>query len=82
MSNPLYAAVRRLRAFYGRPGGLHHIFQVLAKNNINVEYMYAFVRQSGQNALLIFRFDDVRAAGAVLKQEGMKVIDRKDLYAM
>jgi hypothetical protein len=65
-----------------RPGGLHRILKALAKDNINVEYMYAFVRQSGQNAVLIFRFDDIPAASAVLKREGVRVIDGKDLYAM
>jgi hypothetical protein len=65
-----------------RPGGLHRILKALAKDHINVEYMYAFVRQSGQNALMIFRFDDIRAASAVLQREGVRVIDGKDLYAM
>jgi len=65
-----------------RPGGLHRILKTLSQDGINVEYMYAFVRQSGQNAVLIFRFDDVRAASAVLKREGVCVIDGKDLYAM
>jgi hypothetical protein len=65
-----------------RPGGLHRILIGLAQHNINVEYMYAFVRQSGQNAVLIFRFDDIHAASAVLKREGVRVIDGKDLYAM
>jgi hypothetical protein len=65
-----------------RPGGLHRILKALAKDNINVEYMYAFVRQSGHNAVLIFRFDDIPAASAVLKREGVRVIDGQDLYAM
>jgi hypothetical protein len=65
-----------------RPGGLHRILEELAKDNINVEYMYAFVRQSGQNAVLIFRFDDIHTASTVLKREGVRVIDGKDLYAM
>jgi hypothetical protein len=65
-----------------RPGGLHRILKTLSKDNINVEYMYAFVRQSGRNAVLIFRFDNVPAATAVLKREGVRVIDGKDLYAM
>jgi hypothetical protein len=65
-----------------RPGGLNRILVALARHNINVEYMYAFVRQSGQNAVLIFRFDDVQAASAVLKREGVRVIDGKNLYAM
>ena len=65
-----------------RPGGLARILEVIENADANIEYMYAFVRQSGQNAVLIFRFDDIRAASAVLKLEGVRVIDGKDLYAM
>jgi hypothetical protein len=65
-----------------KPGGLHRILQALSRHGVNVEYMYAFVRQSGRNAVLIFRFDDTAAAVALLRSEGLRVIDGKDLYAM
>jgi hypothetical protein len=65
-----------------QPGGLHQILTALCKANVNVEYMYAFVRQSGQNAVLIFRFDNTAAAAEVLRREGVRVIDGQDLYAM
>jgi len=65
-----------------QPGGLHRILTALAKADVNVEYMYAFVRQSGQNAVLIFRFDNTAAAAEVLRREGVQVIDGQDLYAM
>jgi hypothetical protein len=65
-----------------KPGGLHQILMALAKAGVNVEYMYAFVRQSGQNAVLIFRFDNTAAAAEVLRREGVQVIDGQDLYAM
>lgn len=35
-----------------------------------------------QIAVLIFRFDDVPSAIAVLKREGLSVIDGTELYAM
>jgi hypothetical protein len=65
-----------------KPGGLHQILTALSKAGVNVEYMYAFVRQSGQNAVLIFRFDNTPAAADVLRREGVRVIDGQDLYAM
>ena len=65
-----------------KPGGPHQILTALSKAGVNVEYMYAFVRQSGQNAVLIFRFDNTAAAAAVLRREGVRVIDGQDLYAM
>jgi len=65
-----------------KPGGLHQILTGLSQAGLNVEYMYAFVRQSGQNAVLIFRFDNTAAAAEVLRREGVRVIDGPDLYAM
>jgi hypothetical protein len=50
-----------------RPGGLHSILEVLAKENINIAYMYAFVEKSGENAVMLFRFDQQDAAIEVLR---------------
>jgi len=65
-----------------RPGGLNRILQVLYEAGINVEYMYAFVQQSGENAVLIFRFDDIAKAVEVLQNNGVTVIEGERLYAM
>lgn len=65
-----------------RPGGLHAILEVLRKANVNVEYMYAFVQQSGNNAVIIFRFDHLDEAVKVLTENGIKVIEGKTLYGM
>ena len=65
-----------------RPGGLHKILDVLIKSGINVEYMYAFVQQSGNNAVMIFRFDQTEKAMNVLAENNIKTIDGKTLYAM
>lgn len=65
-----------------RPGGLHNILDILYKSNVNVEYMYAFVQQSGSNAVIIFRFDNLDEAVRLLQENGIKVIKGEDLYAM
>ncbi len=65
-----------------RPGGLHKILDVLFKSGINVEYMYAFVQQSGNNAVMIFRFDQTEKAMNELAENNIKTIDGKTLYAM
>ena len=65
-----------------RPGGLNNILQILFDGGINVEYMYAFVQQSGQNAVLIFRFDNADSAVEVLRRNGVTVIGGEKLYAM
>ena len=65
-----------------RPGGLYEILNLLQTNNINVEYMYAFVQQSGSNAVMIFRFDNTDEALRVIQEKGLRVIDGQTLYGM
>jgi len=65
-----------------QPGGLHHILRILKKANVNVEYMYAFVQQSGANAVLIFRFDNLEEAVRILKENKVQIIQGKKLCAM
>ncbi|MBW1739828.1 MAG: ACT domain-containing protein [Deltaproteobacteria bacterium] len=65
-----------------RPGGLNRILEILSKGNINVEYMYAFVQHSGENAVIIFRFDDIDAAIKRLLENNIKVLEGKTVYTM
>lgn len=65
-----------------RPGGLHSILDLLHQAGVNVEYMYAFVRQSGDNAVMIFRFDDIDGAVSLLQNNGVKVIAGDHLNAL
>ncbi|MGD9017287.1 MAG: ACT domain-containing protein [Desulfobacterales bacterium] len=65
-----------------RPGGLHEILHLLQSSSINVEYMYAFVQQSGSNAVMIFRFDNTDHALKVIQENGLRVIDGKTLYSL
>lgn len=65
-----------------KPGGLNRILETLKNNDINVEYMYAYVRHSGKNAVMIFRFDNVSAAITTLSDNGIGVLDTDRLWAI
>jgi len=65
-----------------RPCGLGHILEILGKGNINVEYMYAFVQHSGENAVIIFRFDDIDAAIKLLTDNNIKVLEGETVYTL
>lgn len=65
-----------------RPGGLHGILEVLSKSGIIVEYMYAFVEKSGQNAVMIFRFDSTDAAIEVLLKNGVTILPGEKVYTI
>jgi hypothetical protein len=62
------------------PGGLHKILDLLCQNGINVEYMYAFVQQSGKNAVIIFRFDRTDQAIEMLQKNAIPIIPGAKLY--
>lgn len=65
-----------------RPGGLHGILDLLTNAGVNVEYMYAFVAQSGDNAIMIFRFDKIEEAEKILAENSVEIIDGSRLYTM
>jgi hypothetical protein len=65
-----------------RPGGLADILQCLDADGINVEYMYAFVERCGENAVMIFRFDETDKAIAALSSKGFQVMPGESLYSM
>ena len=64
-----------------QPGGLHTIMEVLHQEGINVEYIYAFVEKSGQNAVIIFRFDNPDKAIEVLQANNLTIVPGSKLYA-
>lgn len=65
-----------------QPGGLASILHVLDKDSINVEYMYAFVERCGENAVIIFRFDETDKAIASLTAKGFNILSGEHLYGM
>jgi len=65
-----------------QPGGLHRILEVIKNAQINIEYMYAFIRQSGDKAIMIFRFDQIDDAVKILTDAGVTVIEGSTLYTL
>ncbi len=65
-----------------RPGGLYQILRKLESEAINVEYMYAFVERCGENAVIIFRFDETDKAIKTLLDGNFNVLEGERLYSM
>ena len=57
-----------------RPGGLAGVLSVFSTCGINIEYMYAFVKKSGDNALMVFRVDNIDFAIEVLTKQPIKIV--------
>jgi hypothetical protein len=64
------------------PMGLANILKLLEEQQIAVEYLYAFVERNGENAVIIFRFDEIAQAIAALTAGGVKVLPAESVYAM
>lgn len=63
-----------------KPGGLSDILDLLEKEKVNVEYMYAFIERSSDNAVIIFRFDENDKAIKILSARGVTILDGKKVY--
>ncbi len=66
-----------------KPGGLAGVLAILEEAEINIEYLYAFVGNTNtKNALVIFRVEDCDKAVEVLKDKGVRVVDKEYVYTM
>lgn len=65
-----------------QPGGLAGILAKLAENNIALEYLYSFVRNTGDHALIIMRVDKLEDAAQVLRGAGIQLLSQDDVRAL
>jgi len=63
-----------------RPGGLADLLEVIERNAINLEYMYAFAEKQQDQALLVFRFSNPDAAIDAFKKSNVHVVDEVELF--
>ena len=61
------------------PGGLAKVIKILAENNINIEYMYAFITISKKFAYVVLRVEDNDAAEKILLDHGIKLVSEEDI---
>ncbi|MDR3237463.1 MAG: ACT domain-containing protein [Spirochaetia bacterium] len=61
------------------PGSLYRAIDSFSKMNLNIEYMYAFSQRVNNNAVMIFRFDDIEAAKKALSETKHKIIKNTDI---
>lgn len=60
-------------------GSLYKAIDTFAGRNLNIEYMYAFTEKRNDQAVMIFRFDDIEAAKKALTEEGYSIVKKIDI---
>jgi len=64
-----------------RPGGLVEVLNPIVAAGLNVEYMYAFATRMGDQAVLVFRFEDPDAALQTLQGSSVSFVDTVELFS-
>ena len=65
-----------------KPGGLAAILEKLAESNVALEYLYSFVRNTGDHALIIMRVDKLEDAVKVLNAAGVRLLSQDEVRAL
>ena len=65
-----------------QPGGLASVLDTLVESDISVEYLYSFVRSTGEYALVIFHLSDLAAGEKVLRDKGIELLDLEQIRAL
>lgn len=67
---------------YDKPGGLGIILGILDDNNINLEYLYAFVEEKENRAIVLLHPENIDAGIKALQDGGATVISADEIYGL
>ena len=62
-----------------KSGLLNSVTTLLDDNQLSIEYMYSFVEQNNNHAILFFGLDEIDKAISVLKSGGYKVLSKEEI---
>lgn len=64
------------------PGGLASVLDQVSEENLNIEYLYAFLGTNNNQALIIFKVEDTAKAHKAFQDKGIKFLDEQELYKL
>ena len=64
------------------PGGLADVLEQLSQENLNIEYLYAVLGSSSDQALIIFKVEDNEKAQQTFEKRGIKFLSDEELYQL
>lgn len=64
------------------PGGMARLLEIIGAAGVNIEYMYAFAAHIGEEAVLVFRFDDPEKAEKALADAGIQIVGADDVLRL
>lgn len=64
------------------PGGLATVLEQMSEANLNIEYLYAFLGTTENDALVIFKVEDFERARQTFQEKGIRFLDEQQLYQL
>ncbi|MCR5594133.1 MAG: ACT domain-containing protein [Saccharofermentans sp.] len=64
------------------PGTLDKVLRLLSDNNIQLEYLYAFVGRLSTEAVVVLRVDDRVKTMEIFEKNSIPVIDENEVYGL
>jgi hypothetical protein len=62
-----------------KPGGLAEIAEILEREKVNIEYVYAFVTKSHEKAYVVLRLDDLEKGKKILEEKNVRLVTTEEL---
>jgi hypothetical protein len=57
-----------------KPGGLARIMDIFESNSLNIEYLYATLEKNKDNAIVIFRVEDLEKARKIIEENNLRTL--------
>lgn len=64
------------------PGGLGAVLKLLEAAGINIEYLYAFLEKSSDDALVVFRVEQLDEAIELLTRSNVNILEGSRVYKL
>lgn len=64
------------------PGGLASVLDQVSEESLNIEYLYAFLGTTDNQALIIFKVEDISKARQAFHDKGIKFLEEQELFKL
>ncbi len=61
------------------PNGLNSTLEILDKNDINLEYLYAFSSNNTDKAIVVMRLENMKEAINLLEENNAEILEKEDI---
>jgi len=69
-------------AIADKPGTLDHALSILSAGSLSLEYLYAYVGRTSEDAVVVIRVKDPQLALQKLTEAGIRVLSSEEVYGI